>query len=473
MKTRRLDAYVRVSRVGGREGLSFISPDVQREQIRRWAELRGVEVAAEHVDLDQSGGHIDRPAFEKALGRVERGETGGIVVAKIDRFARSLSGALDAIHRIERAGAEFVSVAEGIDPGTPAGKMMQRLLLTLAEFELDRIRESWEVARARAIARGVHFRVPFGYVRGEDGRLALGPHAEVVRELFHRRAQGAGWTELAEWLNVAAPREIDWLPSVLPRMLRNRAYMGEAFHGDYRREDAHAAIVSPVEFDAAQVSRLAGGRSDTGPLLRGIIRCAGCRYVMKSDRGGRGTPTYRCQGRHGAGRCRSSAVVTQRIVDAYVSATFLARYGDLTLVGSQATPEVSTAVDTLAEAERELDAFATDLRLREALGHDRYVAAVEARAAAVEDARAALSDLRGVGSFNGSNGPIWPELTTPERRRLIGEGVDTVFVRRAGHAPIEDRAVVLWRGEAPSDLPGRTVRPASLVPFEWPGPLVP
>jgi hypothetical protein len=33
----RLDGYVRVSRVGGREGESFISPEVQRDRIAAYA----------------------------------------------------------------------------------------------------------------------------------------------------------------------------------------------------------------------------------------------------------------------------------------------------------------------------------------------------------------------------------------------------------------------------------------------------
>src|SRR5262245_57707927 len=38
---KRMDGYVRVSRVGGREGPGYMSPDVQREAIERWADLQG------------------------------------------------------------------------------------------------------------------------------------------------------------------------------------------------------------------------------------------------------------------------------------------------------------------------------------------------------------------------------------------------------------------------------------------------
>jgi|GEM_PF-1856946 len=34
---------------------------------------------------------MDRPLFQQALERIERGETGGLIVAKLDRFARTLT----------------------------------------------------------------------------------------------------------------------------------------------------------------------------------------------------------------------------------------------------------------------------------------------------------------------------------------------------------------------------------------------
>ena len=83
-----MDGYIRVSRVAGREGESFISPEVQRAKIAGCGELHGVEIVHWWEELDQSGKRRDRPMFQKALARCESGETGGIIVARLDRFAR-------------------------------------------------------------------------------------------------------------------------------------------------------------------------------------------------------------------------------------------------------------------------------------------------------------------------------------------------------------------------------------------------
>src|SRR2546423_426245 len=137
----RLIGYVRVSRVGGREGESFISPTVQRERIAAAATAGGHVIADVLEDLDQPGSKYERPAFQDALARVERGEAEGIVVAKLNRFARSVAGAAQALERLESAGGVFVAVDLGMDTSTSAGRLMRNVLMSLAEFELDQIRE--------------------------------------------------------------------------------------------------------------------------------------------------------------------------------------------------------------------------------------------------------------------------------------------------------------------------------------------
>lgn len=71
------DGYIRVSRVAGRAGESFISPGEQRSSIEEWARRAGVEIVEWHEDLDYSGGTLERPAFQAALQRCRARLTGG------------------------------------------------------------------------------------------------------------------------------------------------------------------------------------------------------------------------------------------------------------------------------------------------------------------------------------------------------------------------------------------------------------
>src|SRR5213080_116230 len=166
-KAKTADGYIRVSRRAGREGESFISPEVQRKKISAWAKLHEVEVVQWWEEIDQSGAKLQRPMFQQALERCERGETGGIVVARLDRFARSAVDALESIKRLNAAGARLVSVEDNFDGSTPMGRFAIGILTLIAELELERIKENWQTAIREAVGRGVHVssRPPTGYRR--------------------------------------------------------------------------------------------------------------------------------------------------------------------------------------------------------------------------------------------------------------------------------------------------------------------
>jgi DNA invertase Pin-like site-specific DNA recombinase len=95
-----------------------------------------------------------------------------------------------------------VAVEDGLDLSTDTGKLVLRLMLSLGEWELDRVRTTWRTAQERAIARRVHIGpAPIGYRRRDDGRLVPDPlYGPVITELFHRRAEGAATGQLCRLL---------------------------------------------------------------------------------------------------------------------------------------------------------------------------------------------------------------------------------------------------------------------------------
>jgi DNA invertase Pin-like site-specific DNA recombinase len=106
---KRIDAYLRVSRVGERAGSeSYGSPDNQRAAIQRWAEYKQAEIVTEHLDEDESGGTQERPGLEAAIARALAGQTDGIVCYDISRFSRFTEGGLRDLRRLEEAGARLV-----------------------------------------------------------------------------------------------------------------------------------------------------------------------------------------------------------------------------------------------------------------------------------------------------------------------------------------------------------------------------
>ena len=204
----RLDGYKRVSRVGGRSGEGYISPHVQEEAIESYARELGGEIVAWHDDQDFTGGNIERPGFQAVLERLRVGQTDGIVVMKIDRFARSVADGASIVREILDREQVFASCHERIDPRTPEGKYMMTSFLANAELFLDQAKAAWQTAKSRAVARGVHIGpTPVGYQREPSQPLIPHPvYGPAITALFERAGSERD-AELARYMTTMAPRD--------------------------------------------------------------------------------------------------------------------------------------------------------------------------------------------------------------------------------------------------------------------------
>jgi DNA invertase Pin-like site-specific DNA recombinase/transcription elongation GreA/GreB family factor len=284
---RPIDIYVRVSKVGGREGDGFISPQEQEQRCRAQLAADRYEVGKVFVDLDESGATQNRPAFNEVMQRVRDGVSGGVCVARLNRFGRTTRGVLEDLEEIEARGAAFIAVEEKFDTSTSIGRFVLRMFASIGELELDRIREGWATTHASMIERGIQSgRVPIGYRKGEDRRLVPSEYAPIVEEAFRLRAEeGYNWHQLARFLTEQGLPTQTGGPWQIPsarRMIANRAYLGEVRHGDLVKKDAHQPLVDERRFRLAnRKERKVSGERGDGPLLGGgLIRCATCGSAM-------------------------------------------------------------------------------------------------------------------------------------------------------------------------------------------------
>lgn len=484
-----LDGYVRVSQVGGREGEGFISPDVQERAIREWAGRAGVEVVMQRPELNVSGGTMDRPIFGEIMDRVHRGESGGIAVYKMDRFARSLLGAVTTMAELGEHGAVLASATEPqLDYTTPAGRAFMQQMFVFAEFTRSTLKESWAVAQRHAVERGVHISPNgfLGYDVGPDRRLVPNDRAQVVVEVFRRRARGETWGALGVWLNDVAPREdgTHWIGQSVQRLVSKRVYRGEASRyvtqdidgrGPVVNAGAHPALVTEEDWRAAQMNPRVrvGGRRDGQPLalLAGLVRCAGCRYGMALGRGPKGERLYRCRDRHASGRCPQPASILADTIETHVENAIVGEIrGATRLVADSGDRE--RAAEALSLARDDLQDFRRDRAARRKLGAewhdwlDEYLRAV--REAEADLARLdASADVAMVGATE----EHLRGLPVDDRREVFAGFIDCVMVRRSrGRGrnvdPLERRVRVLWRGQGPVDLPRRRVVNA-IVSFDF------
>ncbi len=364
-RSAQLDGYVRVSRLGGRreENLSTVE---QRRRIEGYCQAHGHSVREWFVETDESGGKSERPMWQRALARVESGESGGVICAKLDRFARSAADGLAAVRRIEQVGGTFVSVAENFDTSSVYGRFTMTIFLALAELELGRIRDGWAVAQSAAVRRGVHIsaRVPAGYRRNGDGRLQPDPEtAPRVREVFLRRVQGGSWQQLASYLNLEQVPTFSggqWTPGSVRAIVSNSVYKGEARGArGLVNPEAHEPIVSKAEWRAA--NRRRGEKPVTrgeGKLLSGLVCCGSCGGRMSADRNRHGS-FYRCRNRIvSVSGCPRPATISGKLIEPYVVEAALALLPTLAHKPQGAdSPGAAELEQGLAEAEANLAEF--------------------------------------------------------------------------------------------------------------------
>ena len=99
-----------------------------------------------------------RPIKEEVLRMYRDGTYSGIIVVRIDRFARSLQELVMDIEGIINSGGRFVSITNGFDFNKQTYNASQQLMLNIfasfAQFEREIIRERTLEGLERAKAQG-------------------------------------------------------------------------------------------------------------------------------------------------------------------------------------------------------------------------------------------------------------------------------------------------------------------------------
>jgi DNA invertase Pin-like site-specific DNA recombinase len=135
------------------------NPENQLIELRRWASASGHTVIGEYVDEISS--KDTRPQKEQVLRMLRLGELDGVAFWCLDRWGRTASELILELEEFSQSGKSLISLKEGIDLSTAAGRLMSNLLAVFANFERERIRERTLLGLARAKAQGKHLGRPF------------------------------------------------------------------------------------------------------------------------------------------------------------------------------------------------------------------------------------------------------------------------------------------------------------------------
>ena len=121
---------------------------------------------------------------------VREGDT--VVVWKLDRLGRNTLHILETVKALTDRGVSLVSVTDGIDSSTAAGRMMIGVLGSLTEYERELTKERTALKRATSRKNGTKF-----------GRPRKVDDAEHIATAKRMKADGHTGKDIAKYLGVS------------------------------------------------------------------------------------------------------------------------------------------------------------------------------------------------------------------------------------------------------------------------------
>jgi site-specific DNA recombinase len=213
--------YARVStEEQAREGVSL---EAQRARIKAWAQGNDTPLISFFEDAGISGSRTEnREGLLNAIGLACE-KRAILVVYSLSRLSRSTKDTLALAERLEKAGADLVSLSEKIDTTSAAGKMVFRMLAVLNEFERDQISERTSAAlRHKRENRQAYSPTPYGFDRVGD-LLVINPNEQsIIEEILELRLSSWSLRRIADRLNrhgVEAKHGGRWFASAVRSVL--------------------------------------------------------------------------------------------------------------------------------------------------------------------------------------------------------------------------------------------------------------
>ena len=211
--------YMRVSteeQADKRNGL-----EAQRAAIDAEAERRDWQV--EHFADEGSSGKYINGGLRNALQLLAAGQADGLIVAKLDRLARSIVHAANVIEDAQAQGWSLVVLDMNVDLTTAAGRMMAHTVVNFAQYERELISERTKAGLAAKKRRGERIGRP---------RLA---QPGVVRRIVLDRNAGLSFDRIARALTtegILSPAgRPTWQPSTVRRIYQSAQFATEQAAG--------------------------------------------------------------------------------------------------------------------------------------------------------------------------------------------------------------------------------------------------
>lgn len=309
-----------------------------------------IQLVTEKVDDGYSGTIFNRPAFVEMMQAIADGKLNCVIVKDLSRLGREYIETGRYLRRVFPSyGVRFIAITDGIDTahedqGDDLAVSVKNIMNESYARDISvKTRTALQVKRRNGDFVGA-FPV-YGYMKAEDNKNLLVPDpyaADVVRDIFRMRLEGASANRIAHNLNTlgilsplaykrnhglpyarrsfADKPDCQWSATTIIRMLQDEVYTGTLVQGKQgtpnfkikvsekrppsewvRVPNAHEALVTRHDFDLVQ--RIKGLDTRTAPGQKGVYlfsgllicgSCGGCMTRRTVHAGGRTYHYYCC-----------------------------------------------------------------------------------------------------------------------------------------------------------------------------------
>ncbi|MDA9856659.1 recombinase family protein [Rubripirellula sp.] len=184
--------------------VSTNSQDVasQEPELRRWAAQQEGEVRWYRDRF--TGKTIERPAFTRLLRHVRVGEVQQVVVWRLDRLGRTAKGLTALFDELTELNVRLVSLRDGLDLTTAAGRLMANVLASVAAYETEVRAERILAGQAAARAKGKKW-------GGSEKGRRIKVNDEQIRLIHRMKAEGEKVAAIARATGLSRPTIYDVL----------------------------------------------------------------------------------------------------------------------------------------------------------------------------------------------------------------------------------------------------------------------
>lgn len=179
----------------------------QAREIEALCEGRGFALQELVRDIEpHHGGDLGRPGLMYALERIAARESSCLVVAALERLARSAADIGTLVEWFQQSEARLVAIDVGLDTGTESGRVAARALVGVGQVDRRKVAERTRKGLAAARAKG-----------RSTGRPAVSDRPELRERISAMRERGLTLQAIADALNADGVPTLrggsEWRPS--------------------------------------------------------------------------------------------------------------------------------------------------------------------------------------------------------------------------------------------------------------------